>query len=150
MDIELGFDFWAPWDEMITHGLWNDKEREELREVLGRAIARKEGEVMLGTYKIELESPAEGTTLFRVGFGEPAQNPQIVQDAKSILDNLPPETGGRLALINGPASLPVAVALAHGLCHRFSYLGVFDPKVGGYVVAVAHGDEHKIGDIIKV
>jgi hypothetical protein len=88
----------------------------------------------------------EGDTL-RVGFGDPAQNDTIVRevaDKMKALD-LP---GGPLLKINGPASLPVAVVLAHAVGHLYQAVAVYDPKLGKYVVAVAHGNAHNVGDLI--
>jgi CRISPR-associated protein Csx3 len=104
------------------------------------------------TYKVEKKKvSAAGTPadLYCVGFGTPAQNDQIVKDAQSVLDRLiAGDTGGELALINGPASLPVACVLAHGLGHRYAAIGVFDPKMTGYIVAVSHGAGRAVGDVI--
>lgn len=47
-----------------------------------------------------------------------------------------------------PASLPAACAIAHAIAHRFSAVGVFDPKLNGYVVAVTHDPEVELGSII--
>ncbi|MFH1235937.1 MAG: CRISPR-associated protein Csx3 [Parcubacteria group bacterium] len=93
-------------------------------------------------------SPA---TLFRVGFRNPAQNDQIVRDVESRMKELLPaegEMGGALALVNGPASLPVAVVLAHHLLHRFSTVAVMDPKIAAYVVVSSHGGNYAVGDAI--
>ena len=46
------------------------------------------------------------------------------------------------------ASLPVAVAIAHGVLHIYETIAVYDPKLGKYVVAVCHGDAYKPGDLI--
>ena len=96
----------------------------------------------MASYKIALEED-----VLKVGFDAPAQNDQIVQDAKSILEgmNLP---GGPIIKVNGPASLPVAVVLAHHLNHLYEVVGVYDPKLGKYVVAVSHSPNHKVGDLI--
>lgn len=103
------------------------------------------------TTYIIARTPATATgqaaDLLRVGFGQPAQNDQIVRDAERGLSALG-EMGGRLALINGPASLPVAVVLAHHLLHRYGAVGVFDPKLAAYVVAAAHGGNYTVGDLI--
>ena len=104
----------------------------------------------MSTYNVACEratvagKPAD---LFRVGFGLPGQNTDIVRDAEGALRALG-ELGGGIALVNGPASLPAAVVLAHHLLHRYAVLGVFDPKMGGYVVASAHGGEFVVGDLI--
>lgn len=85
--------------------------------------------------------------LFKIGFGTPAQNDQIVRDAQVALEAIG-EVGGQLALVNGPASLPVAVVVAHHLLHRYAAVGIFDPKMAGYVVASSHGSDYALGDLI--
>lgn len=102
----------------------------------------------MSTYNIVRESTETGAVLLRVGFGDPAANDRIVNDASAALAALG-EMGGKLCLITGPASMPVAFVLAHGLCHRFGAVAVFDPKLSGYVVAVSHDPDHQVGSIIK-
>lgn len=102
---------------------------------------------MANTYKISAEKVSENTVLLRLAFGEPAQNDVIVKDAVSALGELDLQ-GGETVLLNGPASLPVACAIAHGVCHLFTEVAVFDPKMAGYVVAVSHGGR-EIGTLIK-
>ena len=101
----------------------------------------------VATYRVSLE----GDTL-QVGFGdEPGQNDAIVRDAQTALEQLRASgqlTGGPLLKIHGPASLPVAVVLAHAVGHLYEVVGVFDPKLGKYVVAISHGSAHKLGDLI--
>lgn len=91
-------------------------------------------------------------TLFTVGFGDPAGNDVIVQDAVKALDTLPEvrgdNPGGLLALVNGPASLPVAAVISHSLDHRFGAVGFFDPKLGGYVVSITHSPAFQVGQVI--
>jgi CRISPR-associated protein Csx3 len=92
----------------------------------------------------------DGNTL-KLGFGSPAQNDQIVKDAVGRLAEMTESgelAGGKLIKINGPASLPVAVAIAHGVNHLYETVAVFDPKLAKYVVAVTHGTEYKAGDLI--
>ncbi len=101
----------------------------------------------MATYKINLE---DGNIL-RVGFADPAQNDQIVKDAVARLDEMVSNgtlAGGSIIKINGPASLPVAVAIAHAVAHLYEVVGVFDPKMDQYVVAVSHGPAYKPGDLI--
>ena len=90
---------------------------------------------------------AVAATLFRVGFGESAQNDQIVRDTQSRMEELANEQG-QIALINGPASLPAAIVVAHALIHRFAVVACFDPKMSGYVVASSHGGAYNVGDLI--
>ena len=91
-------------------------------------------------------------TTIKVGFGIPAENNQIVKDANAILEmmvkngSLP---GGDIIKINGPATLPVAMVIAHALGHLYGAVACFDPKLGKYVVSIAHGGKHQIGDLIK-
>lgn len=98
-------------------------------------------------YNIKMEAE----NLLRVGFGDPAQNDQIVRDAVARLDEMVASgelAGGPVVKINGPASLPVAVAIAHATAHRYEVVAVFDPKLGKYVVAVSHNATYKPGDLI--
>ncbi len=99
-------------------------------------------------YKVELED----SNVLRVGFGEPAQNDKICRDAARQLEELVSSgtlSGGPVIKINGPASLPVAVVIAHAVSHLYEAVAVFDPKLGGkYVVVVSHGTELKVGDLI--
>ncbi|MBI4650842.1 CRISPR-associated protein Csx3 [Candidatus Desantisbacteria bacterium] len=99
------------------------------------------------SYKISLED----NNLLRIGFGEPAQNDQIVRDAGKILDSMIENNilkGGQILKINGPASLPVAIVIAHAVAHLFEAIGVFDPKLNKYVIALSHGTKYKPGDLI--
>ncbi len=101
----------------------------------------------MASYKINLE---EGN-LLRVAFGDPAQNDQIVKDAVERLGELVATgelSGGPVIRINGPASLPVAVVIAHAVAHIYGAVAVFDPKLGKYVVAVSHDPQLKVGDLI--
>jgi len=101
---------------------------------------------MEATYKIAREGQ-----VLRVGFGVPAQNDIIVIDVLARLtemDQAGELEGGGIIKINGPASLPVAVALSHALAHKFSAIGVFDPKLNKYVVAVSHDPNTKVGDLL--
>lgn len=108
----------------------------------------------MATYKIETSNvvvAGSAATMLKVGFSDPAQNNLIVRDVELRMMELFPadgSTGGTLALINGPASLPVAVVLAHHLIHRFGSVAVFDPKMGAYVVCSSHGAGHAVGDVI--
>lgn len=97
-------------------------------------------------YKIEKEEQ-----VLRIGFGEPANNDQIVKDAVVRLNEMVKSgelAGGPMILLNGPASLPVAMAIAHAIAHLYKVVGVFDPKMGKYVVAISHG-EYQPGDLIS-
>lgn len=101
----------------------------------------------MSTYNINLETES----VLRVGFGDPGQNDRIVKDVANRLDEMIKSgelSGGEILRINGPASLPVAMVLAHGLSHLYQALACYDPKLTKYVVAIAHGDKYKIGELI--
>jgi len=98
------------------------------------------------TFKIEF---IEG--VLRVGFGTPAQNDQIVRDAKVRLDEMISTgemSGGRLVKVNGPASLPVMMVITHAVMHIFGAVSMFDPKLGKYVVAISHDPGFAVGDLV--
>ena len=108
----------------------------------------------MSTYLISIDqtaapAAAQNAVVLKVGFNpaEPANNDRLVPDALQALA----EAGvpqGVPVIINGPASLPVAMALSHALAHTQPFIAGFDPKMGGYVVCVAHGDGPKAGDFI--
>lgn len=90
--------------------------------------------------------------VLKLAFGDPAQNDQIVKDAVARLDEMDKSgdlSGGGVILLNGPASLPVAVAIAHAVAHRFAAVAVFDPKLNGYVVSVTHDPAYALGSVIS-
>ncbi|PIR86774.1 MAG: CRISPR-associated protein Csx3 [Candidatus Harrisonbacteria bacterium CG10_big_fil_rev_8_21_14_0_10_49_15] len=104
----------------------------------------------MSLYNVDIEKQ-EGGLLIRVSFGSPAQNDQIVLETATRLEELEAAgelSGGGVARVNGPASLPVAMVLAHHLAHRFTGVACFDPKMGKYVVAIAHGGQYAVGDLI--
>ena len=97
-------------------------------------------------YKIELQGE-----VLKIGFGEAAQNDRIVRDAAARLEEMSNSgelSGGRLIKINGPASVPVAFVLAHKVSHLYSAVGVLDPKLGKYVIAITHSPEYNLGDLV--
>ncbi len=101
----------------------------------------------MSTYNINLETES----VLRVGFGDPGQNDRIVKDVANRLDEMIKSgelSGGEILRINGPASLSVAMVLAHGLSHLYQALACYDPRLDKYVVAIAHGDKYKIGELI--
>ena len=88
-----------------------------------------------------------------VGFGAPGDNSQIVKDAYARLEQMQSAgelSGGGLLKINGPASLPVAMALSHKVAHLFEAVACFDPKLDKYVVAISHSPnpEYTVGSLI--
>ncbi|MFH1291602.1 MAG: CRISPR-associated protein Csx3, partial [bacterium] len=96
----------------------------------------------MASYKIETVSVSlnsNAATLFRIGFADPATTDIVVRDAEERIKQIEAEDlelGGKVALTNGPAALPVAMVLSHHLAHRFETVACFDPKCGGYIVAI--------------
>lgn len=101
----------------------------------------------MATYRIAIEG-----NVLKVAFGDPAQNDQIVRDATARLDEMVKDgtlAGGSVIRVNGPASLPVAMAIAHVIGHLYEVVACFDPKLAKYVVAVSHGTAYRPGDLIE-
>jgi len=100
----------------------------------------------MATYNIAREGD-----VLKLAFGEPAQNDQIVKDAVKRLNEMKDSgelAGGGLIKLNGPASVPVAIAIAHGLAHVFAGIAIFDPKMNKYIVAISHDPAYKVGDLV--
>lgn len=96
------------------------------------------------SFDIRILEQAEGCVTLGLAFGEPAQNDRIVCDAVAAMKALNLK-GGKLVRFNGPASLPVAMALCHAVAHIFAAVAVFDPKLQKYVVCVSHDPDHPVG-----
>lgn len=86
-------------------------------------------------------------TLLTLKFGAESDNDRKVVDAQEQLNNIGLE-GGDLVLLNGPASLPVAITIGHAVAHLFKGVACFDPKMAGYVVSVEHGGTFRLGQVI--
>ena len=100
------------------------------------------------TYKIEIAEQSEDHVLLKIGFGRPADNTEIVAEAKRLVEALNLK-GGRLVKLNGPASLPVAMVLCHAVAHLFKAVAVFDPKMNQYVVCVSHDPDLSVGQTVS-
>jgi CRISPR-associated protein Csx3 len=100
----------------------------------------------MAAYKIEIVGG-----ILKVGFGQPAQNDQIVKDAETRLDEMIANgelAGGKVLRVNGPASLPVAMVIAHSVGHLYGAIACFDPKLSKYVVAISHSPTYFVGELI--
>jgi CRISPR-associated protein Csx3 len=95
-----------------------------------------------------VENVVDGVTTVRIAFGEPATNDRIVRDAIEALAQLSLD-GGKGIKFNGAASLPVAMALAHAVAHRYGFVAIFDPKLGKYVVAISHDPALRAGELVE-
>ena len=104
----------------------------------------------MSTYYRILSTPRQdGLIELAISFGPaPAPNNLIVPAAIEALAALH-LTGGRGILFNGPASLPVAMALAHAVAHLYQFVACFDPKLGRYVVAISHTPDYRPGDLLE-
>ena len=100
------------------------------------------------TYYARLvETRNDNVQVVEIGFGDPADNTVCVPAAIAALRELR-LAGGRGVLFNGKASLVVAMALAHEVAHLYQFVGVFDPKLQGYVVAISHAADPRPGNLI--
>ena len=91
--------------------------------------------------------------VLKVGFADPEKNPAIVRDAVGKLEALASAEanyGGKIVFVNGPASLPAAMAISHAIAHRYGAVACFVPPEKRYVVAIAHGGEYAPGDEIPM
>ena len=89
--------------------------------------------------------------ILTVKFGAESQNDRKVIDCKAQLDQMIESgelMGGGIMKVNGPASLPVAMVIAHALGHIFEAVACYDPKPNHYVVVIAHGGKYAVGDMI--
>ncbi len=104
----------------------------------------------MNTYEISLGSGGNDFQVVKIAFGEPATNDQIVVDATTKATNsvITDAIAGKICCINGPASLPVAVALSHAWVHRCAAIAVWDPKLAAYVVAVSHDPRWSVGQLV--
>lgn len=89
--------------------------------------------------------------VLRVGFNpaKPADNDKIVVDAAAAAEALKDKVMGSLLLINGPASLPVAMTISHAFAHLVPAIAGWDPKLKAYVVAITHSPAYRLGQIIQ-
>jgi CRISPR-associated protein Csx3 len=85
--------------------------------------------------------------VLRVGFGAQAPNDTIVKEVSVTLKDMS-LPGGPLLRINGPASLPVAVAITHAVAHLYGAVAVWDPKLSKYVVSVSHNPDYMVGELV--
>lgn len=98
-------------------------------------------------YKIHLSE----NNVLQIAFGEPSQNDAIVIEVTRRMSELIEDgtlKGGDVLKVNGPASLPVAMSIAHSVGHLYQAIACYDPKLSKYVVAIAHGDNYRVGDLI--
>ena len=88
----------------------------------------------------------------KMKFGEAATNDEIVTYVEKALKQkieTKEISGGEIIKLDWPASLPVAVVLAHKLAHLYGTIAVWDPKLGKFVVAVSHSGTFKVWDTIQ-
>jgi CRISPR-associated protein Csx3 len=101
-------------------------------------------------YNIVVETTSESTTL-KMSFGDPATNAEIIKEVIVTCEAIKPQVmNGKILLLNGPASLPVACAISHAFAHLVPAVACFDPKLGGYVVAISHSPNYEVGSIISL
>ena len=99
-------------------------------------------------YNIDVTVISDTTVKATVGFGDAADNDKIVLEADALANQVANDVMGKIVLVTGRASLPVAFALSHAWAHITKAIAIFDPKLNQYVVAVSHGADVKVGDLI--
>jgi CRISPR-associated protein Csx3 len=102
----------------------------------------------MSSYRAEILSAAEGVVTLRLAFGDPAQNDRIVPDAADAIAALNLE-GGKCIKLNGPCTVPAAIAIGHSVAHLFGYVAFFDPKLMHFVVCISHDPSVRVGDLIS-
>ena len=138
----------GPWTNTLTDRQLQEEEDRKERGFSGEKFTKLSPtwRQQMATYNIAL---VEGT--LKIGFGSPAQNDQIVRDVETRLAEMVTASelvGGDVLRVNGPASLPVAMVIAHAVCHLYGAVACFDPKLAKYVVAISHNPSYTIGDLI--
>jgi CRISPR-associated protein Csx3 len=103
---------------------------------------------VLQRFQAAILDQVDGVVTVQIAFGAPAANTELVPSAIEALTALG-LTGGRGIRFNGPASLPVAMAIAHAVAHLFGYVACYDPKLSGYVVAISHDPEIRPGQLLS-
>ncbi|MCC5644741.1 CRISPR-associated protein Csx3 [Nostoc sp. CHAB 5824] len=56
---------------------------------------------------------------------------------------------GRLLKINGAQSIAIAYHIAHKVAPLYGAVAIFDPKLSGYVVSIAHDPEYELGMVLS-
>lgn len=99
----------------------------------------------MSLYNVEL---VDG--VLKIDFGDQqAHNDTIVPEAVQKAEKLKDEVMGKVLRINGPASLPVAVAISHIFSHIVPAVACWDPKLSAYVVCVSHDPAYKLGQLVQ-
>jgi CRISPR-associated protein Csx3 len=101
----------------------------------------------MASYNAEVADKSDGVVTVRLSFGEPAQNDRIVADAIDAIAALKLE-GGKGVKLDGPCSVPAAIAIGHAVAHLFGFVAFFDPKLHQFVVCVSHDPGVRTGDLI--
>ncbi len=104
---------------------------------------------MAGTYNVSFDG-----SILNISFGTPSDNDEKVVDAaagcKVVVDEVI-AVGLDVLRVNGAASLPVAMTIAHAFAHLVPAVACFDPKIdgGSYVVCITHSSAYELGQVIK-
>lgn len=99
-------------------------------------------------YMLEPEISFSTFQVIKIGFGEPTTNANIVSEVASTAPEIAAKCHGKVVLFNGPASLPVALCLAHTFAHVTRSVGVYDPKIAGYIICISHDPAYSVGAVI--
>lgn len=108
-------------------------------------VSKKRKANQMSLYNLELKEDG----VLHIGFGDPAGNDAIVPEAVQKAEQLKEQVMGKVLRINGPASLPVAVAISHVFSHIVPAVACWDPKLSAYVVCVSHDPNYSLGQLIQ-
>lgn len=87
--------------------------------------------------------------ILQVVMGDGYDNDEIVSAASTAAQSIEQQVMGKVLLVNGRQTVPLCYVLAHAFAHLVPAIGVFDPKLKGYVVTIAHGPDYNVGQVIK-
>ena len=102
---------------------------------------------MESSYNVECSHRSLDRTDLKIGFVGEADNDQRVRDAVASITALELK-GGKLVSLDGPCSIPVAVALSHAVAHLYGAVAIKDPKLGKFVVSISHRPDLYVGMLI--
>lgn len=72
------------------------------------------------------------------------------EELKSIIKELPPQSGADLLVVSGRGPIWLYAVIIHNYIHVYPAIAVYDPKLKGAVVVASHTKKYEVGDAINV
>jgi len=69
-------------------------------------------------------------------------------ELKDIVNKFPEVKGNKILLLSGRAPIWMYGSLVHKYAHLVQAVGIYDPKINGYVIVATHSNEVSTGDIV--